>query len=200
MSDTKILQADDSIWGVAIRPPTSLNESIAQVKELIRVFQGDRKNVLSGQTLEYLQLGNEPNGWTADWAAAFGAGYSPLNYTKYWLDRAAAVLPYVQLNANGGTSLIPSGFAGTLNQPPFTNQYLISSGLLDDGRVSKYINSVNFHKYSGAAGSPVLTSPVGSLQSKTNVFQNWTSYSVDNNYVHAYSKKVVYGETNSYAK
>jgi hypothetical protein len=191
-----------SVWGVAIRPPTSINETISQLKELVRVFQGDRKNLLTGQTLEYLQLGNEPNGWTADWAASFGAGWSPLNYTKYWLDTAAAVLPYVKLNPNAkdGTSLLPSGFSGTLNQPPFTNQYLISSGLLDDKRVSSNINAVNFHKYSGFRATAQTLSPPGTLQAKNNIFQNWTSYAVDNNYVHAYGKKVVYGETNSYAK
>lgn len=188
------------MWGVAIRPPTSRNETIAQIKELVRVFQGDRKNVLSGQTLEYLQLGNEPNGWTADWAATFGAGWSPQNYTKYWLDTAAAVLPYVKLSTNGGTTLLPSGFSGSLNQPPFTNQYLLGSGLLDDSRVSGNITAVNFHKYSGFRSSAVTLAPPGTLQSKNNVFQNWTSYSVDANYVHTYGKKVVFGETNSYAK
>jgi hypothetical protein len=188
------------VWGVAIRPPTSRNETIAQIKELVRVFQGDRKTVLSGQTLEYLQLGNEPNGWTADWAATFGAGWSPQNYTKYWLDTAAAVLPHVKLSTNGGTTLLPSGFSGTLNQPPFTNQYLLGSGLLDDSRVSGNITAVNFHKYSGFRSSAVTLAPPGTLQSKNNVFQNWTSYAVDANYVHTYGKKVVFGETNSYAK
>lgn len=189
-----------SVWGVAIRPPTSRDETIAQLKELVRVFQGDRRNVLNGQKLEYLQLGNEPNGWTADWAATYGAGWSPLNYTKYWLDTAAAVIPYVQLNPNGGTTLLPSGFSGTINQPPFINQYLISAGLLDDKRVSGNISAINFHKYSGFRATAQTLAPVGSLQNKINVFQNWTSYSVDNNYVHTYNRKVVYGETNSYAK
>lgn len=166
----------------------------------MRVFQGDRRGVLSGQQLEYLQLGNEPNGWTADWAASFGAGWSPQNYTNYWLSRAASVLPLVRLNANGGTTLIPSGFSGTVNQPPFTNQYLISSGILDDKTVSKDITAINFHKYSGFRATAQTLSPPGTLQAKLNIFQNWTSYAVDNNYVHTYGKKVIYGETNSYAK
>lgn len=155
---------------------------------------------MNGHTLEYLQLGNEPNGWSADYAASFGAGWSPQNYTNYWLNAAADVLPYVKLSANGGTTLLPSGFSGTLSGPPFVNQYLLGSGLLDDSRVSKYIAGVNFHKYSGFRSTAVTTSAPGTLQSKTNVFQNWTSYSVDNNYVHTYGKKVIYGETNSYAK
>lgn len=200
MSTSSCVKLIISIWGVAIRPPTTLNETLAQVKELMRVFQGDRMNVLNGQQLEYLQLGNEPNGWAADWAAAYGGGWSPQNYTNYWLSRAASVIPLVRLNPNGGTTLIPSGFSGTVNQPPFTNQYLIGSGLLDDKTVSKDITAINFHKYSGFRATAQTLAPVGTLQSKLNVFLNWTSYAVDNNYVHTYGKKVIYGETNSYAK
>ncbi len=165
----------------------------------MRVFQGDRRNVLSGQTLEYLQLGNEPDGWGADWAASYGPGYSPLNYTKYWLDTAAAMLPYVQMNPNGGLTFLPAGFSRA-PLPPFVTQYLISSGILDDKRVSGNITAMNFHKYSGFRATAQTLSPVGSLQAKNAIFANWTIDAVDNAYVRAYKKKVIYGETNSYAK
>ena len=41
---------------------TNLAESMRQIDQLAEVFQGSRSNVLDGQTLKYLEIGNELNG------------------------------------------------------------------------------------------------------------------------------------------
>jgi hypothetical protein len=170
-----------STWGVPLKS-FQLNETLAQAAQLSDVFHGNRSSLLSGQELEYLEIGNEANYW------GLPSWWSPTNYTQTFNRYAkamSAVLPF----AEGKTELLAGSFTGNSGMYPWSAMGVMGHGMFSDPSMGPLIGGWSQHKYygqyDGQAAKP------GGLMSKQGVRGNMASLWVDIQAVRTAGRKYI---------
>ncbi|WVO24674.1 uncharacterized protein IAS62_006051 [Cryptococcus decagattii] len=182
-------------WGVNL---ASLNrtETVAQAALVAEAFQGDRAHLTANVHLDGLEIGNEPDFYNGG-KPGFDATWTPVNYTKTWVDYARGVSEVIQLG-DDGPYLTPCAFTG-FEAPSWIPQAAIEAGLLDDDDVRAVIKQINAHVYSGAFGYGYPLTPVGGLMDKATVRTNLTMRANEVTAAKSEGLQYVFSEGNSYA-
>ncbi|CAK7199496.1 hypothetical protein SEUCBS139899_002176 [Sporothrix eucalyptigena] len=168
----------------------NITEVDKQTKMMNAAFSS---SALSHVSLEFIQIGNEPNFYFANASA----------YLEKWVPLARTALGNIKMN--GQSSSHPSLWIGSevlsSGQAAWRLRDSLSAGILDD----KDINAANavleehFYSGSGTIGAiPGGPSP-GTLMNKATIRSNLSSIYSGRVAAESYGKKYFVGETNTYA-
>ncbi|CAG9975201.1 unnamed protein product [Clonostachys byssicola] len=166
------------MWGLNLKD-LNKTETVAQAQLLAESFIGSRAHLTSKMSLEYVELGNEPDFWGptrwGSYRGPYGPEWNTLNYTATWVDFAKAVsgVFHTGESETEKPKLSPGGFTGFMS-PEWTPQGPLLAGLLDDPDIRERTSQFTEHAYSGGF-DPYGNVRPGELMNKLSVRANMSA-------------------------
>ncbi|KAJ6544845.1 glycoside hydrolase family 79 protein [Mycena vulgaris] len=178
-------------WGVNFGS-FNVTEAVLQAKAIMDAFYSP---ALKAVTLDYLEIGNEPDLYNANRLRL--KSYTSSQYVQEWTTFATNISDAVNLSSTGTRFLVGS-FAGSSSKTTgFSPQAIYSEGVLGSPP-GALIAAFSEHHYSGSfcAGNGGL---LKDLMTKATIRSNLTIYTADAIATRANGLDYILGETNSYA-